>query len=134
MDDHYKTLGVSPRATKKDIKKAYKILVKKHHPDVSGYDSAAYFTQIIKAYEVLSDDSLRATYDAFYLSGTLSNLSIYCGTCLGTGFEKKECYLCQGIGFSMKKVEYGKTKVQSKIICTLCQGTGIIKTVCFSCT
>ncbi len=134
MVDHYEVLGVKTSATKKEIRKAYKELVKKHHPDVSGYDSSKYFTQIIQAYEILSDEKRRAAYDAFHFAGFFGSSPLFCGECGGAGFEETKCYLCNGVGHAMKQVPYGKYKVESKIICTLCYGSGIIKTVCFSCS
>ena len=134
MLDHYSVLGVAPNASKEEIRKAYKALVKKYHPDVSGYDSSKIFAEIVEAYGVLSDSNKRSVYDAFFLAGSFSKLSIFCGSCQGLGLIEKPCHLCGGDGSSMKDVKYGKYKVKSKIICTLCNGTGIIKTVCFSCT
>lgn len=71
MENYYNILGVSKDATKKDIKKAYKSLAMKYHPDRTQGDKTLEdkFKQIKKAYEVLSDDQLRQQYD---FSGTHS--------------------------------------------------------------
>lgn len=62
---HYKTLGVSESAPDKEIKRAYRALVKKWHPDVNDSpQAAATFRRVAEAYEVLSDDSARSKYDA----------------------------------------------------------------------
>ena len=55
--DYYKTLGVDKNATADDIKKAYRKLARKHHPDVNPNDKDAHrkFQQINEANEVLSD-------------------------------------------------------------------------------
>src|SRR5215469_15677829 len=63
--DYYKVLGVSRSAKGDDIKKAYRKLARKHHPDVNPGDKAAEekFKDINEAYEVLSDPEKRKKYD-----------------------------------------------------------------------
>lgn len=61
--DLYVILGVSRDAPKSSIKKAWKKMAQKHHPDREDGDEEL-FKQIVKAYEVLSDDEARAHYDA----------------------------------------------------------------------
>ena len=63
----YETLGVAKSATMDEIRKAYRKLARKHHPDVNpGNASAeAAFKKISAAYEVLSDDKKRKAYDEF---------------------------------------------------------------------
>jgi molecular chaperone DnaJ len=64
--DYYKTLGVGKSATKDDIKKAYRKLAQKHHPDKNPNNSEAEekFKEVGEAYEVLSDDEKRSQYDS----------------------------------------------------------------------
>ena len=62
--DYYKVLGVDRKATQADIKKAYRRLARKYHPDVSKEpDAEARFKEVSEAYEVLHDPEKRAAYD-----------------------------------------------------------------------
>ncbi len=63
--DFYKTLGVTEKASAEELKKAYRKLAKKYHPDVTGGDKAkeAKFKEITEAYETLGDEKKRAQYD-----------------------------------------------------------------------
>ncbi|TSC94073.1 MAG: molecular chaperone DnaJ [Candidatus Berkelbacteria bacterium Athens1014_28] len=63
-NDYYKTLGVEKSASDDEIKKAYRKLAHKYHPDKSGGDEAK-FKEINEAYQVLSDKTKRAQYDQF---------------------------------------------------------------------
>lgn len=64
--DHYKVLGVAPEASGDDIKKAYRRLAKKYHPDSTGGDKVkeAKFKEIGHAYDILGDKDKRTQYDA----------------------------------------------------------------------
>jgi len=63
--DYYKALGVSEGATTEEIKKAYRDIAKKHHPDRNPDDKGAEerFKEATEAYDVLSDDEKRQKYD-----------------------------------------------------------------------
>ncbi|MEC7640791.1 MAG: DnaJ C-terminal domain-containing protein [Nitrospinota bacterium] len=65
MADHYKTLGVKPNATLKEIKKQYRLLARKYHPDANqgSKESEELFKIISAAYEVLTNKRKRLAYD-----------------------------------------------------------------------
>jgi curved DNA-binding protein len=65
--DYYKVLGVNKSASDEDIKKAYRKLARKYHPDVNPNDEEAHkkFQQINEANEVLSDPDKRKKYDKY---------------------------------------------------------------------
>ena len=65
--DYYKLLGVSRNAKAEDIKKAYRKLARRHHPDVNPGNQASEdrFKQISEAFEVLSDPKKREIYDRY---------------------------------------------------------------------
>src|SRR5215813_10828680 len=65
MRDPYQVLGVTRKASEADIKKAFRQLAKKHHPDSHGNDPNAVkkFQELNAAYEVLGDKEKRAQYD-----------------------------------------------------------------------
>lgn len=73
--DYYEVLEINRSASDNEIKKAYRILAKKYHPDVNPGDKAAEanFKEINEAYEVLSDPQKRAKYDQYGHAGVDPN-------------------------------------------------------------
>uniref|UniRef100_A0A1D2A5R0 Chaperone protein DnaJ n=1 Tax=Auxenochlorella protothecoides TaxID=3075 RepID=A0A1D2A5R0_AUXPR len=74
QDDYYSVLGISSAASVKDIKRAFRVIVKDHHPDISMDEEATDFQIFLNdVYETLMDPEKRAEYDAisgFQLGGT----------------------------------------------------------------
>jgi molecular chaperone DnaJ len=71
MRDYYEVLGVAPDAKAADIKRAYRQLAKRYHPDISGGDRTASFREVTRAYEVLRNPERRRTYDTALRESTL---------------------------------------------------------------
>ncbi|MCL2032359.1 MAG: molecular chaperone DnaJ [Methanomassiliicoccaceae archaeon] len=73
--DYYEVLGVAKDASSDDIKRAYRSLAKKYHPDVtdlSKEDAEAKFKELSEAYEVLSDEGKKKLYDQYGHAGVNS--------------------------------------------------------------
>jgi molecular chaperone DnaJ len=75
MRDYYDVLGVSPDASADEIKRAYRQLARRYHPDISGDDRAVAFVEAARAYETLADPRRRRSYDA-----ERSSLASYLGS------------------------------------------------------
>ena len=85
---YYDILGVEPHADKKQIKKAYRRLAQKYHPDKNEGDVAASekFKEIVEAYSTLSDDQKRSEYDFAQSGAGFSNIDMMSG--FGSIFDR----------------------------------------------
>ena len=87
--DYYEVLGVAKDASADDIKKAYRKLAMKYHPDRNPGDKTdeEKFKEVGEAYEVLSDADKRSRYDQFGFAGVDPNFAASQGGAGGYGFD-----------------------------------------------
>ncbi|HEY8445224.1 MAG TPA: DnaJ domain-containing protein, partial [Bacilli bacterium] len=111
--DYYEVLGVSRDATEDEIKKAYRTLAKKYHPDVSKEpDAEEKFKEVQEAYEVLSDPQKREQYNQFGHEGP--NLgSGFGGFDFGGGFGGFEDIFSSFFGGSRSSTRTGAVRGKS---------------------
>ncbi|MDF2933440.1 MAG: dnaJ [Chryseobacterium sp.] len=148
--DYYEVLEVSKSASADEIKKAYRKMAIKYHPDKNPGDKEAEdkFKEAAEAYEVLSDDNKKARYDQYGHAGVGgagvkgSNLRIRIKLNLeemvnGTqktlkvkkmkmaeGATSKTCPTCNGAGVQMKVMNTMFGQMQTQTTCGTCQGIG----------
>ncbi|MDR1265504.1 MAG: molecular chaperone DnaJ [Propionibacteriaceae bacterium] len=145
--DYYATLGVARDASPEDIKKAYRKLAMKYHPDVaSEADAADHFKQIGEAYEVLSDPAKRDLYDR---GGDPMQTGAGFGAGFGGGFDFSTIVdamfgsgaatrgprsrvsrgqdRLERVRLSLVEAAFGATtqvKVEAAVVCSTCAGAG----------
>lgn len=150
--DYYDVLGVSKTAAAAEIKKAYRRLAMKHHPDRNQDDkhAEAKFKESKEAYEVLSDTDKRATYDRFGHDG-LSTRTGGAGGFGGEGFgdifgevfgdifgggrqRRNQVFRGADLGYDLRldleKAVSGDSvtiEVPTQVMCTSCDGSGAKK-------
>ena len=90
--DYYEVLGLAKNAAEDEIKKAYRKLAMKHHPDRNQGDGAKkseeHFKEVKEAYEMLSDPKKRAAYDQYGHAGVDPNMGGRGGDGMGGGFAE----------------------------------------------
>lgn len=147
--NYYDVLGVERNATEDEIKKAYKRLAIKYHPDRNPGDAEAEakFKEAAEAYEILHDSQKRQIYDQYGEEGLkgggmgggfsdLSDIFSAFGDIFGGGFaggfgSQKRVYRGKDqrlrVELTLEEIVNGckkKFRVKNDVVCTHCQGTG----------
>ena len=131
--DYYEVLGVSKGASEEEIKKAYKKLARKYHPDMNPGDKEAEekFKEVNEANEVLSDPEKKARYDQFGFAGVDPSYGAGAGGgAYGAGgFDRGES-LRTSVTISFEEAAFGCEKeisIERVEQCDTCRGTGCEK-------
>jgi curved DNA-binding protein len=106
--DYYQTLGVDKNATEADIKKAYRKLARKYHPDVNPGDKAAEqkFKEVNEANEVLSNAEKRKQYDKYGKDWKHAEQFEKAGAAGGQGYTYRQRDDSSGFGESFSESDY----------------------------
>lgn len=144
--DYYETLGISRDASQEDIKKAYRKMSRKYHPDLAGPEFEDKFKEVNNAYEVLSDPEKRRMYDqgvdpnnpnagASYAGGFGDIFSDLFGQAFGGGTASAAPVPRTQRGRDMRATMdvdlktavfggVGKVTINTYAVCDECHGTG----------
>ncbi len=147
MRDYYEILGLERDASEDDIKRAYRVIAKKHHPDLNPDDEEAEhkFKEATAAYEILRDPEKRSRYDRFGHSGVDPNaqgfggfgdifediFDIFGGGFSGGGSRRRGPVqgddLRYGLNIDLKDAVFGAEKtinIRRQETCGTCEGSG----------
>ena len=148
--DYYEVLGVQKNASEDELKKAYRRLAMKHHPDrnAGDTDSEEKFKEAKEAYEVLSDAQKRAAYDQFGHAGVDAEMGgAGGGGGFGGGFDFGDIFesvfggasarggsrvyrgadLRYDLSLNLEEAVFGteaKIRIPTQVVCDACGGTG----------
>ncbi|CZT14304.1 probable chaperone protein dnaJ [Ramularia collo-cygni] len=148
-EDYYKLLELDKSASERDLKKSYRRLSKKYHPDKNPNDETAQdkFTQVSEAYEILSDPELRKIYNAHGAAGVKQHKERGAGGGggrnpfdmfsqffgggghfhSGHGGQRRGPEMNVRVNMPLKDFYTGadhEFKVEKQIICETCEGSG----------
>ena len=129
--DYYEVLGVNKGASGDEIKKAFRKLSKKYHPDLNPDDKVAEekFKEVNEAYQVLSDDEKRQRYDQFGHAGVDGNAGFGGGRSRRNG-PRRGSDLSEYITLSFMEAAFGckkKINITKTERCDECGGSGAKK-------
>ena len=131
---YYKVLGVDKNASKDEIKKAYRTLVRTKHPDKGGSEEE--FQEIQLAYDTLSDENKRKVYDEYGEEGIKEGMTgeeprdifdLFTGGRGGKNVKRKTKSVLQEMVVSLEDIFVGKEKyleIKRYRICKKCKGNG----------
>jgi molecular chaperone DnaJ len=151
--DYYQVLGVQKNASEEEIKKAYRRLAMKHHPDRNPGDNQAeeQFKEVKEAYEILSDPQKRAAFDQFGHAGVDPSMAAAAGggfggfgfgdigdifeSVFGAGMRGggggnrafRGADLRYDLSLSLEEVVAGaevKVRIPTQVVCKNCHGSG----------
>jgi len=150
---YYDILGVQPNATVDEIKKAYRKLALKLHPDKNPDNDPEQFKQLSQAYEVLSDEKKRSLYDQVGEQGMkegagsggfhgsdpfdIFNMFFGGGSPFGSRQEHRGKNLVHQLVVSLEELYNGavrKLALQKNVVCDKCEGRGGKKGAVSKCT
>src|SRR5260370_628251 len=133
--DYYGTLGIKKTASADEVRKAFRKLARKYHPDVNPNDKRAEekFKEISEANDILSDEKKRKIYDqvGFYSDQIDVRRQEVCPTCHGQASSgaPMQCPECSGTG----QVTQMGGRMKFNISCPRCGGSGRITNACPTC-
>ncbi len=140
MKNYYEILGVNENSTQDEIKKSYRKLAVKYHPDKNPNDKSAEekFKEISEAYDTLSDTNKKSQYDNSRKFGNMDNMFQYFE--FNNGGMRRPTIKGQdlriNIELTLEEIFSGMTKTiryNRKSACNSCQGTGGKQDTCSNC-